>query len=531
MKNRFIRTASLACCGAALALISTAAAAAPAAEAPAAQYGRTSQTVQANISNAQLQQLLTRIRTDADALRRAVEQDAPRGRAVGNARAQQRDESLYLVDDLLQAAESLNLGTTRSRVYRQDIEDVLRHASDLDRSLTTGNSRPAVRTAWTRVRSDLDQLASAYSIRWNWANPEYTTDNAASYRFGGTYRLSANEGDNPRTVADRALRNVASADRARVSRQLENRLTPPDVISIERDNNGQFTLASSDGPRVTFTADGQQHTEQGVGGRDMTTRVTAHGDQVEVSTYGTNGSDYSVTFESLDDGRTLEVTRRLYDDTLRTPVVVRSVYHRTSDVADWNVYTGTNRRAGSRTSSTSSTSNVIVPTNTTFVATLNQPLNLRTARDGQRITMTVVDGPSGFRNATIEGYVSTQTTGNNTNGVGIDFDQIRMTNGRTAQFYGTIEQIRDTNGRNVDFDHAEVDNGSQRDRAIERGTIGAAIGAAIGAVLGGGKGAAVGAVIGAGGGAGTVLINNQTPASLASGTEFTIRSGTLEFDQ
>jgi len=522
MTNTFLRAAALACCGAALVL---APAIRPASAASAAQATRT-QTVQANISNAQLQQIVSRIRTDADALRRVVEQDTPRGRATGNARAQQNQDTLYQIDDVLQAANALNLGTARARVSRGDIEDVLRRGSDLDRTLTTGASRPAVRTAWTRLRSDLDQLANAYSVRWNWANPDYAYDNNGDYRFSGTYRLSANESDNPHTAADRALRDVAAADRTRVSRQLNNRLTPPDTIAIERGNGGEFTLASSNAPRVTFAADGQQRTERAANGRTMTTRASQYGDQVEISTQGMNGSDFSVTFETLDDGRSLAVTRRLYDDAIRTPVVVRSVYHRSSDVADWNVYDGTGRRAAPRSSASNSTTTV--PTGTTFVATLDEPLNLRTARDGQRVTLTVVDGPNGFRNGKIEGVVSTERNGNNTNGVGFDFDRIRMTNGRNADFYGTIETIRDTNGRNIDFDRADVGDDNRRDQAIERGAIGAAIGAVLGAVIGGGKGAAVGAAIGAGGGAGTVLVNAQTPSNLATGTEFTIRSGTFE---
>jgi len=348
----------------------------------------------------------------------------------------------------------------------------------------------------------------------------------ARQRLEGTYRLSATDSDNPDTAADRVLRGVSAAQRTRISRQLRNRLTPPEILAIDRDND-HVSIASSIGPQLSFDADGRAHTETGPGGRTVTTRATVRGGQLEVSTSGSGSSDFSVTFEPLDNGRSLRVTRRLYNEALRQPVVVRSLYRRTSETADWNVYAERGSRGRARDDGRGV---LTVPTGTTFVAILDESLNVRDARDGDYISMRVEDGPREFRDATIEGYVTTEPTRASTrSGLSLAFERIKLADGRVADFSGTIDDVRDPGGRSIAFDRAESgrDSGDRSDQAIQRGAIGAAVGAVLGAVVGGAKGAGIGAAIGAGGGAGTVLLDNQSQ-TLPRGTRFTIRSDTFD---
>lgn len=474
-------------------------------------------------------QIPARIRTDADALRQVIARTMPQGRARGNDRSADAEAVLYIVDDVVQAVNDLDhySGTARNGAAwnRDGVDDVLRHAEELDRAIASGNFRPAVTTAWTRLRADIDDLARASSVSWDWRNPQYGSGRGSYGRLSGTYRLANSGSDDPSAAADRALRSVNAADRARLSRQLENRLTPPEIISIEL-SGSRVRMASSRGPETTFDADGQTRQEQGPAGRLITTRAMFHGDELEVTTTGSGGSDFSVTFLPLDNGRSLRVTRRLYTDALREPVLVTSLYQRSADAADWNVYDS--RTARARTGRSGYGNSTVIPTGTIFEATLDEALDLRNAREGNRIVLRITDGPSQFRNATIEGYVGAPPTrsGNRT-ALAIDFDGIRWPDGRTSDFYGTIDSIRDANGRAIDFDRAGNDD-SRGDTAVKRGAIGAAIGAVIGAVVGGGKGAAIGAAVGAGGGAGTVLIDGQNAANLPRGTQFTIRSGTVD---
>ena len=116
-----------------------------------------------------------------------------------------------------------------------------------------------------------------------------------------------------------------------------NRLKAPDMIAIDRHQN-TIAMASSRGQRVTFEADGQIRTEQGYGGGTVNTRATLYGDQLVVTTAGNRGRDFAVTFEPIDDGRNLRVTRRIHDDSLRQPVTVQSFYRKSSDEAHWDIY-------------------------------------------------------------------------------------------------------------------------------------------------------------------------------------------------
>jgi hypothetical protein len=163
----------------------------------------------------------------------------------------------------------------------------------------------------------------------------------------------------------------------------------------------------------------------------------------------------------------------------------------------------------------------------TLVATLDQPLNISTVRQNDRVMLTVHNAPSSsLEGAVIEGYVtSTPSRFGDQQGISLELNQIRLRNGRTSSFSGTIESVRGPDGQPISFNGEVVSGDSnQRDQAVERGAIGAALGALIGAVAGGGKGAAIGAVLGGGGAAATVLLNDQHQIDLPRGTEFTIRT-------
>jgi uncharacterized protein YcfJ len=107
----------------------------------------------------------------------------------------------------------------------------------------------------------------------------------------------------------------------------------------------------------------------------------------------------------------------------------------------------------------------------------------------------------------------------------LNFESIRMLDGRTYPFAGVIESVQTATGEAISVDTGgTLEEESRTEETIQRGAIGAAIGAIIGAITGGGKGAAIGAVIGAGGGAGTVIVQGRDHLDLPRGTELTITS-------
>ena len=347
--------------------------------------------------------------------------------------------------------------------------------------------------------------------------------NPYGQRLTGTYQLDRTRSDDPRRASDQVLRQLPVADRSRVSERLMNRLDPPDVISLERFGR-QVTIASSRAPQLRFDADGRTRTEQAPSGRTLTTRASLVGDRLDVSTRGQTGVDFSVTFEPIEYGRSLRVTRQLFDDRLSRPVVVASIYRKVADAPDWDVYSGV-RDVGRPFSG--SPSAVMIPEGATVVAILDEPINVRTIRRNDRVALTVRSAPRGdLQNAVIEGSViNLPPEANGRMGLTIDFDQIRLRDGRVADFDGRIEAIRGPNGEPVAYDGEQV-RSDQPGQPAQRAAIGAALGAMIGAVAGGGKGAAIGAVIGGGGAAATVFVDPVNQTNLPRGTEFTIRART-----
>lgn len=477
------------------------------------------QQLRSQMTDRQIQVILTRIRTNAESLLRTIDGAPPRGRALGN-RARQNGDVAYIVQDLVQASQHLSDHVTRREATRTDMDDLLSRAHAADAALTRNPAPRAGQTAWTNIRRDIDRLASAYSVNWDWQNPQYLgTPGAGVYqRLTGTYQLDESRSDDPQRVIDAALRAMPTANRAHARRQLVASLDPPTALSIDR-NDRRVTISSSLGPQVTFDADGQSRTDPGASDRALSTRATIYGDQLVIMTTGASNMDYAMTIEPLNGGQDLQITRRIYNDALTQPVTMRTVYRRTADTADWAI----NDRPIDRTEEPVVN---LVPDGATLVARLEQTVNLQTARDDDPIRL-VVRNASRYEleGATIGGYVRTTQTANN-RGVVIRFDQIRLRNGQYSDFDGVIQKMVGPNGQAVQYDGEQSTTDDSKTRqAIERGSIGAAVGALMGAILGGGKGAAIGAVVGGGGAAATVLIGGDTnQTQLLRGTEFTIRS-------
>jgi len=107
-----------------------------------------------------------------------------------------------------------------------------------------------------------------------------------------------------------------------------------------------------------------------------------------------------------------------------------------------------------------------------------------------------VTGPREFEGAMIEGHVSQVERSGRLTGrsvLTLDFDSIRLRDGRSYQFGGIVEEVRETDGDIVRVDtEGTVRDDNQTSRTTTRTAIGTAVGAIIGAIAGGGKGAAIG---------------------------------------
>jgi hypothetical protein len=138
-----------------------------------------------------------------------------------------------------------------------------------------------------------------------------------------------------------------------------------------------------------------------------------------------------------------------------------------------------------------------------------------------------VTSPSQYQGTVIEGFVSNVSQSGRFNGradMAMNFDTVRMPGGRTSPFTGVIQSVRTPDGKAFRVDNEGIIGtaGTQTEKTIQRGAIGAALGAIIGAIAGGGQGAAIGAAVGAAGGAGTVIAEGRDQLDLPRGTELSI---------
>ena len=478
------------------------------------------------LTDIQLRQLIQRIDSRTTTFSRNFRNDLNR-----------RDNNdRYSLDQVRQQLSSFETGVMQVRnrvnsrqITSSDVNSLLQSASFLNNYMQNRQLGYQTQNNWSQLRSDLDQLASAFNIAWNWS----TYPGSGGYPGGGnrgrgdltgTYRIEPTQSDDARRAVDDATRNLSLAERQRVYDSLLRRLDPPQMLAIDR-RGTSVTIASTRAPQISFVADGREQVETTQSGRTVRVRAQMVGDQLSISRSGDRADDFSVNFDLTDGGRRLVVTRTLSSDRLSQTITVRTSYDRTSDVAQLNIY-DTNREIP--TGGSSDVAGTFVITNgTELVAVLNSDLTTQNAHENDRFTMTV-RSPGQYEGATIEGYVTSIDRGGRISGrsqMTLDFDTIRLRDGRSYRFAGILESVRMPNGDVVRVDNeGAVRESDQTNKTIQRTAIGTAVGAIIGAIAGGGKGAAIGAIVGAGAGAGSVYVQGRNDVELTAGTEMTVRA-------
>lgn len=469
----------------------------------------------------QIGQLLTRIEQRTEVFQNTFQQALNRGAVTESARRENRlDEML---SDFRQALGQLRSDFYRRQAIDSDVQSLLDRASRIDAFMQRRDLTQNAENDWRALRSDLDRLATSTNIAWSWDRPN-SGGPFVEARLSGTFRLNQAVSDDSRLAVQRAVQGLPYSDRQRATDILLRRMDAPQMLAIEH-RGSTVTIASSRAPQMTFDADGRERVEESPNGaRAIRVVAQLNGDQLEVRTSGDRSSDFEVTFDPINGGRQLRVTRRLYSERLNQPVVVRSVYDQVSEVARWDVFNGT---PGYPSGYPSGRGDFIVADGELLTATLNDDLDTDRTRPGDRFTLTV-SSPREYEGAVIEGHVSDLNRSGRITGraeLALNFDSIRMRNGRTGRFEGTLENVVASNGDVLRVDReGAVQDSSQTTRTVERAAVGSAIGAIIGAIAGGGKGAAIGAAVGGGAGAGTVIAQGRDDLRLTRGSEITIRA-------
>lgn len=166
---------------------------------------------------------------------------------------------------------------------------------------------------------------------------------SSAAQLTGLYRIDLARSDKLYTVVAGAQSNLPFGEQQKFFIDLTVRLTPPDLLAIER-RGRRITLASSRAPRIDFDADGITHSERGGDGQIVRTLAALRPNGLTVSVSGQSEDKFNVTFEPLDGGRSLRVTRRLSNEQLTQPVLIRSVYEKISGIPQWDIYDAPPRR-------------------------------------------------------------------------------------------------------------------------------------------------------------------------------------------
>ena len=499
----------------------------------------------------QTRDLLQRIRVNSDNFRASFDAAIQNVRLRGtdsdniNRNIDDYETALNAYDDHLQSRQD-NVS---------DVKQILDAATKINGWLRTTRLGAGVNRDWTTLKLSLTQLARQYNLNWNGdfygSNSNYPNRNPTSnypsgnypngnsgYNYSaltGTYQLDQTRSDNAAEIADEAVNSLPSDQRDNARATLEQRLETPDRLAIDQ-RGRQFTLASSRAPRYTFEADGRDKYETGDNSSSLRVRASLIGGRLEVATSSGINNDYNVTFEPVDNGRTLRVTRRLSTDFLRQPVVVTSTYQRTAQIAQLDIYENPStdplnpprdQNGYPTTNGGNGRNGYIIGNDAKLLATLNDALSTKTANNNDRFSMTV-QTPDEYRGAIIEGTLSGINRSGKVTGraaLNFNFETIRLRDGKIYDFAGFVETIRNNGGDEIKVDNeGRAQGSSQTKQTATRGAVGAGLGALIGAIAGGGKGAAIGAIIGGGAGAGSVYIEGRDDLSISAGSEFYIRA-------
>lgn len=424
------------------------------------------------------------------------------------------------------------------RENRDDVNEIIAAASDVDGALANVTLNRRLQTDWADVKKTITAIAGNYGVTATFGprisnatqGTNYDPLPAASLNNGltGTYSLdSAGSESIDEIISGTSVSAVNLTD-------LQSKLEAPAQIALDVRGN-QVTLASSKAAAVTVTADGGEKVER-ANGRTVRLKATLRGDELTVSSLG-GESDYTIIFTSQDGGRSMKVTRRITTDYLSETVFAESVYTKTDAVAGLGIDPGANTGGYSSndpggnlpnpTISTGRTGEFIVPNGMVLTANLENLIDSKVSQNNDRFKLTV-QSPNEFRGAVIEGYLSGVGRSGRVSGssnITFNFESITLRSGQRYDFGGTLQGIKDQYGKVVKVDtEGTAKSDSQTKETAKRGGVGAGVGAIIGAIAGGVKGAAIGAIIGGGAGAGSVIYTGREDIKLMQGSTLTIQS-------
>ncbi len=475
-----------------------------------------------NTSTGNLTSLVSRLQSRTDTYKRELSYVVDRS-MINNTRS--ADSINANVNDFVSATVQLKQNVDAGRSTTNDVQNVLNRAYFIDSFMRDYRLGAGAETQWNLIRTDLNTLANYYNVSWKWDNNNNNNNGTFDSGITGTYRLNPNQSDDVTAIVDRAAGSYTTNQRDNFRRNLERRLTPPDVLAIQK-RGASVTIASSLSPQITFQTDGTSRTETTQNGRTIKTTANSTYNGIDLSYEGDRVNDFYINFVPVNNNQ-LRVVRRVYLENRNETVTVSSVYDKTDNTAQFSTVTNNNNNGGYNNGNgvgdSNSLNTFVVPNNTAITATLQTAIDTKVSQVGDRFQLRV-DSPSQYSGAIIEGRITSADNSGRVSGrasTSFEFDTIRLTNGQTYRFAGIINTVKALNGDSVSVNNeGTVRDSNQTTKTVTRAGIGAALGAIIGAIAGGGQGAAIGAGIGAGAGAGTVILQGKDSIKLEQGSTF-----------
>ena len=249
-----------------------------------------------------------------------------------------RQSSNEVMTDVRQLQDLVRAFDSRIGGGRDDAEslnDIVAVAKHINGFMARNRQYGSLERDWDGIRLQIDRLAGSFGITPGWGpraaavpDDDYSAprniSTGPSSPLTGTFQID--------TTRSESIADVLSGSRvgAAQRQELESKLEAPSELAISV-NGDQVTLASSKASPITFVADGSEKTENS-NGKTVRVRATLNGNKLTITSRG-GETDYTISFQANDNGRTLNVTRRITTDYLPDTVLAESVYNRTSAVA------------------------------------------------------------------------------------------------------------------------------------------------------------------------------------------------------
>jgi hypothetical protein len=490
----------------------------------------------------QVRDLVRSLTAQVDDFQYALEYEMRNNSAGSRTNAADLNSSMRRLQDAVTAFDD-NFRARREN--RNDVNDIVAAATDVEGSLASISLNRRLQTDWDDVKKSISSLGANYGVVAKFdgrisnatRGTNYDPLSSADLNTGltGTYSLDTARSENISDILSGS--GVSGANRT----DLQSKLEAPEQIALDVRGN-QVTLASSKAAPVTIIADGSEKVEQ-ANGRTVRLKASLRGDELTVSSLG-GETDYTIIFSAQDGGRSMKVTRRITTDYLSETVFAESIYTKTEAVAGLGIDPADLPSTGGYSSNDPNDRNTggnlpnptisrprvgefIVPDGVVLTANLENLIDTKVSQNNDRFKLTV-QSPMEFRGAVIEGYLSGVGRSGRVSGrsnLTFNFESITLREGKRYDFAGSLQGIKDQYGKAVKVDtEGTAKSDSQTKETAKRGGIGAGVGAIIGAIAGGGKGAVLGAIIGGGAGAGSVIYTGRDDIELMQGSTLTIQS-------